>query len=109
MITLHRLGHATKDFHLNRDMIVAVEARPDTVITLTTGDKIVVAEPPELVVEKVRDSRIDVLAMAMQRRREARAAHRSLAVVQGGATSVTALEPATPPAAQPHGHTRAQA
>jgi uncharacterized protein YlzI (FlbEa/FlbD family) len=89
-------------------MIVAVEARPDTVITLTTGDKIVVAESPEMVAEKVRDSRIDVLAMAMQRRREARASHPPLAVVEAGATNVTALDSATPREPQPLGHTPAQ-
>ena len=56
MITLHRLGHQVEAFHLNPDLIVTVEANPDTVITLTTGAKIVVAEPPERVVADVRDS-----------------------------------------------------
>ena len=55
MITLHRLGHAAEPFHLNPDLIVTVEANPDTVVTLTTGTKIVVAEPPERVVDEIRD------------------------------------------------------
>ena len=42
MITLHRLGHKLEIFRLNPDLIVTVEATPDTVITLATGAKIVV-------------------------------------------------------------------
>jgi uncharacterized protein YlzI (FlbEa/FlbD family) len=68
MITLHRLGHAVEAFHLNPDLILTVEATPDTVITLAGGSKIVVAEPPERVVADVRDHKIEVLAGAMDRR-----------------------------------------
>ena len=68
MITLHRLGHAVEAFHLNPDLIMTVEATPDTVITLTSGSKIVVAEPPERVVADVRAHKVDVLAGAMDRR-----------------------------------------
>jgi flagellar protein FlbD len=50
MITLHRLGHQVEEFHLNPDLIMTIEANPDTVIALTTGAKVVVAEPPERVV-----------------------------------------------------------
>jgi flagellar protein FlbD len=55
---------------LNPDLIVTVEANPDTVITLTTGTKIVVAEPPDRVIAQIRDYRVDVLAGALQRRRQ---------------------------------------
>ena len=72
MITLHRLGHRTEPFHLNHDMIMMVEANPDTVITLQTGDKIVVAERPEEVVHEIRECRIEILAEAMIRRHEER-------------------------------------
>ena len=68
MITLHRLGHAVEKFQLNPDLITTVEATPDTVITLTNGTKIVVAEPPERVVDDVRAHRIEILAGAMERR-----------------------------------------
>jgi uncharacterized protein YlzI (FlbEa/FlbD family) len=47
MITLHRLGHKLELFHLNPDLIATVEGHPDTVITLATGSKIVVAETPQ--------------------------------------------------------------
>src|ERR1700722_3633600 len=70
MITLHRLGHAAEPFHLNPDLIVTVEANPDTVVTLTTGTKIVVAEPPDRVMAEIRAYRIAVLPGDLNRRRE---------------------------------------
>jgi flagellar protein FlbD len=73
MITLHRLGHAVEPFQLNPDLIMTVEANPDTVITLTTGTKIVVAEAPDRVADDVRCYRIDVLAGALARRAQLRA------------------------------------
>ncbi len=69
MISLHRLGHQAEEFHLNPDLIVTVEANPDTVITLTTGTKIVVSEPPERVVDEIRAYRVGVLSGALSRRR----------------------------------------
>ncbi|MGC9220636.1 MAG: flagellar FlbD family protein [Solirubrobacteraceae bacterium] len=69
MISLHRLGHQAEEFHLNPDLIVTVEANPDTVITLTTGTKIVVSEPPERVVAEIRDYRVAVLSGALSNRR----------------------------------------
>ena len=65
MITLHRLGHPADQLHVNHDLIVSVEGHPDTVIHLTTGDRIVVAETPREVVDKVRDCRIEILTGAM--------------------------------------------
>jgi flagellar protein FlbD len=70
MISLHRLGHQAEPFFLNPDLIVTIEATPDTVVALTTGTKIVVAEPPDVVVARIRDYRIDVLAGAIDRRHE---------------------------------------
>ena len=70
MIALHRLGHQAEEFHLNPDLIVTVEANPDTVITLTTGTKVVVAESPDRVVEAIRSYRVDVLSGALNRRRQ---------------------------------------
>lgn len=66
MIVLHRLGHDAEPFHLNPDMILTVEALPDTVVTLTSGAKIVVAEAPERVADEVRDYRSGVLAAALR-------------------------------------------
>ncbi len=69
MISLHRLGHQAEEFHLNPDLIVAVEANPDTVITLTTGTKVLVAESPERVVDEIRNYRMEILSGALNRRR----------------------------------------
>src|SRR5208282_5710740 len=62
MITLNRLGHSNEPFQLNIDMIVTVESTPDTVITLATGAKVVVAETPEEVAAAVHAYRAAVLA-----------------------------------------------
>ena len=70
MITLHRLGHAAEPFHLNPDLIVTVEANPDTVVTLTTGTKIVVAEPPDRVVGQIREYRVRHSRRRAERRKE---------------------------------------
>ncbi len=69
MITLNRLGHSDEPFQLNPDMIVTVESTPDTVITLATGAKVVVAETPDQVAAAVHDYRAGVLDDAFRRRR----------------------------------------
>ena len=69
MIELHRLGQPDA-FHLNPDLIVTVEAHPDTVITLATGTRVVVAETPEQVSELVRDWRVSITNAAWRERRE---------------------------------------
>jgi flagellar protein FlbD len=68
MIMLHRLGHQTEPFYLTPDLIVTVEASPDTVITLTTGAKLVVLESPEEIVGLVQGSRVNVLVDALDQR-----------------------------------------
>jgi flagellar protein FlbD len=73
MIVLHRLGHQAEPFYLSPEMIVTVEANPDTVVTLTTGAKVIVNESPEVVVQRVRRSRVAVLVDAAQVRDEERA------------------------------------
>jgi uncharacterized protein YlzI (FlbEa/FlbD family) len=68
MIQLHRLGHAADaPFTLNPDLIVTVEANPDTTIVLTTGTRVVVAESVDQVVGEVRDWRAGILAGAFHR------------------------------------------
>ena len=51
MIQLTRLNHIP--MVLNSDLIEHIEITPDTVITLTTGQKIVVLESAQQVVERV--------------------------------------------------------
>ena len=61
MIRLHRLGRDPQPFHLNPDLIITVEASPDTVVTLTTHSRLLVTETPEEVAEAVRRWRASVL------------------------------------------------
>jgi flagellar protein FlbD len=55
MIHLTRLNHSP--LVLNCDLIEHVEVTPDTVISLTTGEKIMVRESAEEVVARVIDYR----------------------------------------------------
>ena len=67
MITLHRLGHRHEPFLLNPDLIATVEAHPDTVISLTTGARLVVGESPAEVAAEIRAWRAGILADALHR------------------------------------------
>ncbi|HVN04268.1 MAG TPA: flagellar FlbD family protein [Bryobacteraceae bacterium] len=55
MIHLTRLNRLP--LVLNADLIESIEVTPDTVIALTTGQKLVVLEPAEEVVERVLEFR----------------------------------------------------
>jgi flagellar protein FlbD len=59
MIQLTRLNNTP--LAVNSDLIKYVEAAPDTVITLLNGEKLVVRETTEQVIERVRDFRRSVL------------------------------------------------
>lgn len=59
MIQLTRLNSTR--LALNSDLIKYVEEAPDTVITLLNGEKLVVRETTEQVIERVRDFRRSVL------------------------------------------------
>lgn len=50
MIRLERLNG--DEFVLNAELIQYIEETPDTVITLTNGDKVIVKEPVDEVVQK---------------------------------------------------------
>ena len=64
MIKVHRLTHPDETLHLNPEHIVAVEATPDTVITLDTEKKLLVIETPEELSARVRDWHASVIAAA---------------------------------------------
>ena len=59
MIQLTRLNHVP--LILNSDLIEHVEVTPDTVVALTTGQKFLVLESAEEVVEKVIQFRRAIL------------------------------------------------
>lgn len=67
VIRLHRLGHPDEDFHLNPDLIVSIESTPDTVVTLTTHTKLIVAERPQQVVAAILAWRASVLETGLPR------------------------------------------
>ncbi|MDQ2901471.1 MAG: flagellar FlbD family protein [Acidobacteriota bacterium] len=60
MIWLTRLNRVR--IVLNSDLMEMIEATPDTVVTLTTGQKIVVLETPGEIVERVLDFRRSIVA-----------------------------------------------
>lgn len=64
MIAVHHL-HGQEPIYLNPDLIVSLEATPDTVVLLTTGQRHIVREVPEEVVERVRQWRSAVMAGAL--------------------------------------------
>lgn len=51
MVTLTKLN--TQGFAINTDLIETIEQTPDTVITLTTGNKYVVKETQEQIINKI--------------------------------------------------------
>ena len=65
MITLHRFHHDDEEIHLNPDLIASIEARPDTVVKLTTGVRLLVCETPVQVNDAVRNYRARLLAEAL--------------------------------------------
>jgi uncharacterized protein YlzI (FlbEa/FlbD family) len=87
VIRLRRLGHS-EAFYLNPDLIASIETTPDTVLTLTTHTKLLVADSAEEVVAAVRAWRASVLNAALPKR--AARSDAALVLVRG-----TAAEPAT--------------
>lgn len=55
MIELTRLNN--RPLVVNSDLIKFVENTPDTVLTLITGEKVVVSEPCNVVIEKIVEFR----------------------------------------------------
>jgi len=77
MIQLTRLNH--HPLLINCDLIKLIENAPDTVLTLVTGEKIVVLESSAQVVEKIVEFRRRVLAEPPLQRNEPEPAPRGLA------------------------------
>jgi flagellar protein FlbD len=66
VIIVHRLGHPAEPLHLNPDLIATIEAHPDTVVTLTTGTRVVVDEGPEEVAEAIFGYRAAIATAALR-------------------------------------------
>ena len=81
MSWLHKFGRQPQPVYLNPDLILSIEAHPDTVVTLTTGSRVLVTETPEEVAEAVRTWRASILdAMSRVPRRAS-----ALSLVRGTA------------------------
>jgi len=65
VIRLHRLSTRAEVFYLNPDLIVAIDSTPDTVVTLTTHQKVLVSDSPEAVVTAIKDWRAGILSQAL--------------------------------------------
>ena len=68
MIQLTRLNN--RPLIVNSDLIKFIEKAPDTVLTLVTGEKIVVRESPEEVMKQIVDYRRRVLSPYIRAREE---------------------------------------
>ena len=65
MIRLHHLSARAEGFYLNPDLIVAIDETPDTVVTLTTHQKVLVKDSAEDVVAAIHAWRASILAASM--------------------------------------------
>src|ERR1044072_6570144 len=65
VIRLHRLSARAEVFYLNPDLIVAIDSTPDTVVTLTTHQKVLVADKSSDVVAAIQKWSSSILAGAM--------------------------------------------
>jgi len=76
VIRLHRLSARAEAFYLNPDLILSIDSTPDTVVTLTTHQKVLVSDSADTVVEAVQNWRASILANAFPANHK-RSAHRS--------------------------------
>ncbi len=60
MIHLTRLNRGR--LVVNSDLIEHIESTPDTVVALTTGEKILVLEAPDEIIERVKSFRRSILS-----------------------------------------------
>ena len=72
VIRLRRLGSKSESYYLNPDLIASIESTPDTVLTLTTHTKLLVADSAEEVVAAIRTWRASVLSAALPKARAPR-------------------------------------
>lgn len=65
MISLTRF-HSGERIAINPDLIERIEENPDTVVTMTNGNRHVMGESIDEITEKVRAFRASLLALAIQ-------------------------------------------
>ena len=82
MILVHRLRG--EPLYLNPDLIEAIEATPDTVLTLVDGRRTVVADDVDDVVDRILRFRAQVLVTADELRAGRDVSTATLRVLPGG-------------------------
>ena len=65
MIRLHHLSARADAFYLNPDLIVSIDMTPDTVVTLTNHQKVLVKDAAEDVVAAIHAWRASILAASL--------------------------------------------
>jgi len=65
VIRLHRLSARAEVFYLNPDLIVSIDSTPDTVLALTTHQKVLVSDSPDTIVAAIQAWRSSILAAAL--------------------------------------------
>jgi flagellar protein FlbD len=80
MILVTRLNGP--QFAVNPDLIERAEATPDTVLALVDGTKYIVAETVADIIDRIREFRASVLALAKQLEEEQRADPRPTALLR---------------------------
>jgi len=66
MIQLHKLSHDREPFLLNPDLIATIDCHPDTMLHLTTGAHLAVADTIDEVVAKTLDWRTQIAVGAIK-------------------------------------------
>jgi uncharacterized protein YlzI (FlbEa/FlbD family) len=85
VIRLHRLSARAEAFYLNPDLIVSIDSTPDSVVTLTTHQKVLVKDAPEEIVAAIQAWRSSILAAAVPSASRRRVNDASLTLVRGTA------------------------
>jgi flagellar protein FlbD len=65
VIRLHHLSARADAFYLNPDLIVSIDTTPDTVVTLTTHQKVLVKDTADEVVAAIHAWRASILAASV--------------------------------------------
>lgn len=65
MIRLHRLSARAESFYLNPDLIVSIDSTPDTVLTLTTHQKVLISDSPDVVIAAIQAWRSSIISAAL--------------------------------------------
>jgi uncharacterized protein YlzI (FlbEa/FlbD family) len=92
VIRLHRLSARAEVFYLNPDLIVSIDSTPDTVVTLTSHQKVLVSDSPEEIVTAIQAWRASILAASLPSAARRRANDASLTLVRATAGTAPPID-----------------